>query len=745
MKKPDSDMVAVTGVVEALRYASDDDEFQVLVVAVDDGSRCTAVVRGAALRVDEQVRLFGQWKRHRSGELQLEAARVERVLPTTPEGIVRFLSSSLVPGVGETYARKIVAHFGDRTLKVLSDEPARLREVPGIGRKRSEQIAAEWARLEAVRGVLIFLQTFGISPAYASRILKRYGDRAVAVIRDDPWQLARDIRGIGFVLADRIARTFEMDEADPRRLRAALEYALHEARGEGHTFLPREELVVHTVELLRGGVADAQVEEALLQLVHEQRLALDLDVLPGRDAVYRRFTLDQEEELSARVEALARASCRLVPPGPLDWEHMEAGFTFSLSDEQRRALEVVCGASVAVLTGGPGTGKTTIVRAVVRHAQRQRCRILLAAPTGRAARRLAESTGLEARTIHRLLEYDPHLHAFTRDEVTPLDCDLVVIDESSMLDQELGAALFRALAPGTAVVLVGDADQLPPVGAGQVFADLIASAALPVANLNRVFRQGERSDIVVAAHAVRAGVMPELPEGRQADFFFIRRPDPDEALATLVELVTERMPRAFGLDPLRDIQVLVPVHRGPLGTKAVNEVLQRHLGGHGEGLTVRGTSFHAGDRVMQVRNNYELDCFNGDIGFVLRVDRQAGRMVVGFDDREVVYSREAAEELEHAWAITIHKSQGSEFPAVVMALATQHFKMLQRNLVYTGMTRARSRLVVVGNDRAFRMAVDHVSGVERFTGLAVRVRRRFGPPVSAGDGARARGQAVGQG
>lgn len=716
--------ITLEGDVESIRYQTDDREFQVIVLRHDGELRTTVVVKGAGLLIDEHIRVKGPVRRHTSGEKQVEAQTIDRLLPSSREGLVRFLSSSHIPGVGESYARRIVEHFGDDTVRVLGEAPERLREVAGIGEKRAELIAEAWASHEGIRSVMVFLQSHGISAAWANRIYRHYGQRAVAVIRENPYQLARDVRGIGFIAADNIAREAGLHPRDPRRIAAAIEHALHEARLEGHVYLPHDVLVDRCDALLRedGLAIDTQIDE----LVVAQRLVREPGGAGPGDAIYLRKKFEEEFELAQLLQELNSAQTSLPPIDEAAMAHIQRAFDFPLSSEQQEALQKVSRATVSVLTGGPGTGKTTIVKALVLHAERNKATVLLAAPTGRAAWRITESTGKVASTIHRLLEYDPREHGFQRDRVSPLEADLIIIDETSMLDQSLGRSLLRAVKPGTQLILVGDADQLPPVGAGEVFADIIRSRVVSTANLNRVFRQGERSAIVVASHHVREGRMPTPDQNPQGEFFFFRRDQPADALQTIAELVTTRIPNAFNLNATSDIQILAPTHRGDLGCTSINGLIQEKFSADQPWISIRGTRFHLGEKVMQTRNNYDLEVFNGDIGFITEINAPASTITVRFDGRSVIYKKDDLDNLDLAWAITVHKSQGSEFPAVILALATHHFKLLQRNLVYTAMTRARGLLCIVGSEKALQMAIDHISGVKRLTRLHERIARNAG-------------------
>lgn len=487
-------------------------------------------------------------------------------------------------------------------------------------------------------------------------------------------------------------------------------------------YLPERVLIANAMESLQ--VEAEAVTDALEKLIFERELVREPSVDDGSDAIFTRKAFRVEVELATQIDALLSRRPRLPSMDEHAWARVSSEFSFPLSDEQKRAVAAMCGVPVGILTGGPGTGKTTIVKALVTHAHHSGASIALAAPTGRAAQRLGEATGKEATTIHRLLEFDPHEGGFKRDEVDPLEYELIIIDEASMLDAGLARALFKAIAPGSNLVLVGDRDQLPPVGPGRVLADLIDSDCVSVASLQRVFRQGARSEIVSAAHAVKAGVVPESSTSSDGEYFMIRRQKPEELVATIETVVAERFPEAFGYDPVDDVQVLVPVHRGAVGTQELNRVLQESLGGHGAYVAFGDTRFHLGDKVMQTRNNYRLETFNGDIGRVHSLDRTKRTLSVNYDGRIVDYQREDLVDLTLAYAITVHKSQGSEFPAVVMAISTHHYKLLYRKLVYTAMTRARERLVVVGKLSALKMAIDNISAVKRYSGLAHRIRQR---------------------
>ena len=713
--------LVVEGRVARVRFGSDDGAFQVVVIASKAHGQVTAVVRDAALEPGELLSASGRVERHSTGELQLAVKELRRQLPSTEEGLVAYLGSGQISGVGPAMAERIVAAFGDDTLRVLDEEPERLAEVAGLGPKRVASIQEAWGSGQAARDVMIFLRSQGISGAYASRILEAYGQRAVAVVRADPYRLSRDIDGIGFRTADRIAQSMGVALDDLRRARAGVDHILDEAGHSGHVFAPMLTVVESASALLEAPLE--RVEEAVAQGVADGSLIEDQH--DGAPTLYRRARYDEERELARRLAAHAGSACRVPSLSEEALASIEGRLGFTLADGQRRALSHIVGAPLAVLTGGPGTGKTTIVRAVVDAVERHRLRYALAAPTGRAAQRLSESTQREASTLHRLLGFDPRTGRFTRDAREPLETDVVVCDEASMVDQRLMLALTRAMPKGAMLLLVGDNEQLPSVGAGDVLAHVIESGAANVAVLESVFRQGEHSGIVRAAHAIRAGRMEPSSADRGGDYFLVRSSSPETVAERIVTMVTERMPSAFGLDPIDDIQVLVPMHRGPVGTQALNEALQAALGVGGPHLQKGERRLHVGDKVMQRRNDYKLEVYNGDIGRIVAIDVASVSAVVRFGSRHVTYRASDLDSLELAYAITVHKSQGSEFPAVVLGLTMQHYTLLQRHLLYTGVTRAKERLVLVGDPRAFDMAVGSAPGSRRFTALADRVREAF--------------------
>lgn len=701
-------------------------------MAAERGSEITAV--GALLNIapGTPLRLRGTWEQHAQYGQQFRIASYQIRSPQTLDGIVRYLGSGVVPGIGPEFAKRIVRHFGMETLDVIQAAPERLREVEGIGAARVEKIAAAWKAQRDLHEVMVFLRGYGISAAYAARIYKRYGNRAVNVVRENPYRLAIDIWGIGFKTADAIARNLGIEITAPARLEAGIIHVLGKLAEDGHVHAPEGQLVEQAATML-------EVAAGLLPvpLAHLERSNLIVrEALGDRGTcVSLQYLWEQEHDAAGLFARLVSTPMRLVQINldtALAALQKEVGI--ALTAEQRRAVEAAVMDKCVIITGGPGVGKTTIVRAIVHLFTRLGRTVALAAPTGRAAKRLSESTGGEAVTLHRLLEFQPAINGFARGPQDPLDQHVVVIDETSMVNIALFRALLGALAPAAQLVLVGDMDQLPSVGPGAVLADLIASDAATVVRLTEIFRQAQASRIITAAHEINHGIVPELspPPGRNADrsdFYFIRRDEALRARETIVELVAKRIPEAFGFDPVTDIQVLCPIHRGDLGTIALNQALQDRLNParaeDAEQAEMRRGEhvFRVGDKVMQLRNDYDRSVFNGDIGVVRAIDDEERKMEVNFlDGRVVGYEPSDLDQLTHAYAVSVHKSQGSEYPVVILPMVTQHYMMLQRNLLYTAITRAKQMVVLIGSKRAVAMAVRNDKIAERNTSLAERLR-----------------------
>jgi len=681
------------------------------------GQRDLVAVVGhaAAVSAGEFISAAGWWTTDREHGLQFKATQVTTTQPTTLEGIEKYLGSGMIRGIGPVYARALVRAFGDAVFELIEQEPGRLREVTGIGAKRAQRIVAGWADQKAIREIMLFLHANGVGTSRAVRIFKTYGQDAIALITENPYRLARDIRGIGFRTADLVAAKLGIEKTAMIRVRAGLSFGLSEATGQGHCGLPMAELTRSTAALIE--VEPALIETALgLELQDGELMA---DTVDNEPCVFLAGLYRSEQAIAARLRALSAGG----PPWPaidtaraIPWVERRTGL--ALAPSQAEALRLAVAAKALVITGGPGVGKTTLVRSILQVLGVKGVEVALCAPTGRAAKRLAESTGLEARTIHRLLEADPKTGGFKRGEAHPLDCGLLVVDECSMVDVPLMRALLQALPDHAALLLVGDVDQLASVGPGQVLADVIGSGAIPVIRLTEVFRQAASSRIITNAHRINAGVLPELAAPDGSDFFFIDAAEPEDAARKLLTVVRDRVPARFGLDPVRDIQVLCPMNRGSLGARTLNIELQRALNPPGPERVERfGWTFCPGDKVMQVANDYERDVFNGDLGIVTGIDPEEGALTVDFDGRAVEYGFGELDELVLAYATTIHKAQGSEYPAVVIPLATQHYAMLARNLLYTGVTRGKRLVVIVGSRKALAMAVRNGGARRRWSKL----------------------------
>ncbi|MBK1660317.1 ATP-dependent RecD-like DNA helicase [Paracraurococcus ruber] len=707
----------LAGLVERVTFHNAENGFCVLrVKARGRRDLVTVVGHAATIAAGEWVNAGGEWVNDREHGQQFRARFLRTSAPTTAEGMRRYLASGMIRGIGPAYAGKLVGAFGEAVFEVIEASPERLREVPGIGPVRAGRIVAAWAEQKMVREIMVFLHQHGVGTSRAVRIFRTYGAEAIRVMTDNPYRLARDIRGIGFRTADAIAERLGIARDALIRVRAGISYALSEATNEGHCGLPRAELVA-----LAGKLLEVPAELIGMALAFElAEGSVVADTVADADCVFLAGLHRAERAIADRLLALRRGA---PPWGEIEAERalpwVAARIGLELAPSQAEAVRMALTAKVLVITGGPGVGKTTIVRAILRILAAKGVRMLLAAPTGRAAKRLAEATGLEARTLHRLLEADPAKGGFRRDADTPLDCDLVVVDETSMVDVPLANALLRAVPDGAALLVVGDVDQLPSVGPGQVLADLIGSGALPVVRLTEVFRQAAASRIVVNAHRINRGQMPELERAApESDFHFVPAADPETAVQRIVELVGTRIPRRYGLDPIRDIQVLCPMQRGGVGARSLNIALQAALNPASESRVERfGWTYAPGDKVMQLDNDYEREVFNGDVGLVEAVDLEAGEVAVTFDGRTVSYGLGELDALAPAYAVTIHKSQGSEYPAVVIPVLTQHYAMLQRNLLYTGVTRGKRLVVLVGQPRAVAIAVRGVAGRRRWSKL----------------------------
>ncbi len=717
-----SDREVLAGLVERVTYQNAENGFCVIrVKARSHRDLVTVVGHAAIVSAGEWITASGEWVNDRTHGQQFKAQFLKISEPTSVEGIEKYLASGMIRGIGPAYAKKLSRAFGEKVFDVIETQADRLREVEGIGPVRAGRIVAAWAEQKAVREIMVFLHSHGVGTARAVRIYKTYGADAIQVMTENPYRLARDIRGIGFKTADAIAMKLGIEKTAMVRVRAGISYALTEAMDGGHCGLPTDELV--------------PLGEKLVEVAQELiRTALDLELQEGT------VIADRVGEMPCvflaglhRAErTIANRLMRLME-GALPWPWIEPGkalpwvekrIGLALAESQTAAIRLALMSKVLVMTGGPGVGKTTTVNAILQILAAKGVRLLLCAPTGRAAKRMTETTGFEAKTIHRLLEVDPKGGGFKRGDDNPLDCDLLVVDETSMVDVLLMQALMKAVPDKAALLLVGDIDQLPSVGPGQVLADVISSGAVPVVRLTEVFRQAAQSRIITNAHRINQGSIPDLsaPEA-ESDFYFVQADDPESAVGRIIELVKSRIPRRFGLDPIRDIQVLCPMNRGGVGARSLNIELQAALNPAGDRKVERfGWTFAPGDKVMQIENDYDKEVYNGDIGFVTEVEPDEGELTARFDGRAITYGFGELDTLVPAYAATIHKSQGSEYPAVVIPVMAQHYAMLQRNLLYTGVTRGKRLVVLVGQKKAVAIAVRNVSGRRRWSKLGEWLR-----------------------
>lgn len=713
--------VEFKGQIKRIVFVNPANGYTVARVMVEDRERPETVVGIMPSLVEgDLVRLVGERIVDRKFGPQIRADMVQPTLPTSLEGTRRYLASGAVKGIGIKTAESLLEAFGEELLVVLEEAPERLSEVPGIGEKKAAAIAAAWKEKVASRRLLVSLYGLGVGNALAGRLLGQYGAQAYRVVQDDPFRLAREVRGVGFLTADRLAQSMGIERNDPRRIQAGVVYYLDAQANEGHCFMPEDVLVEQTAGFL--DVDIMEVESAVRVLRDEG--ALRIESRYGDDALYLPRLYNAEVDC-------ANAVARLLSEGTSRGEDrlrkaLQAGIgalRIDLTGEQVEAVWFALKEHCSIITGGPGTGKTTVIKALLASFRFLHEEVALCAPTGRAAKRMTETTGMEARTIHRLLEFNPSSGNFARDEHNPIEATAVIVDEVSMIDVELMGALLGALAPGTRLVLVGDKDQLESVGPGAVLRDLIASEKLPCSRFTQIHRQAEESLIVVNSHRVLSGqrLVRQAPGQRAPDFFFMERESPEACLETIKTLIRERIPRKFGLDPVRDVQLITPMYKGLLGAQNLNAMLQETLNPHGQETSKGDRIFRTGDRVMQIRNNYNKDTFNGDVGFVSGTS--GGILSVRMSDgRTVTYDDSDMDELTLAYAVTIHKAQGSEYPAVVIAMHTQHFVMLRRNLLYTGMTRGKKLVVVVGSQRAVAQAVRNDQTHRRYTRLAERIR-----------------------
>jgi len=717
-------LITVDGEIARVTFENDETGFRVLRVGVEGKTQPeTWVGVFPATPVGTRVRATGRYERDpRHGE-QLKVETLITLAPATLGGLERYLGSGMIPGIGPVYAKRIVEAFGMETLEILDKDPNRIAEVSGIGPRRADAIAKAWEKHRAIGAIMIFLQGHGVSPTLATRIYKQLGPKAIEIVSRSPYRLAFDIWGVGFKTADRIAQSIGIDRNAPERAQAGLVQTLHDLVGRGHVYAERGELVQAAATMLERD--PKPVDEALDTLVKNKRVQLE-ELKYGETAIYPFDLYDAEVRLAKRLRqilasdglgqsALAGGAGRAI-------QGFEERSKVELAPAQRDAVEQAAQHKVLVITGGPGVGKTTIVRAILTLYTEARIPVRLAAPTGRAAKRMSEATGREAVTLHRLLEFDPKQRAFTRRKGRPIECGAVIVDETSMLDLPLADALAEALPDHARLILVGDVDQLPSVGPGAVLRDIISSGEVPTVRLTQIFRQAEGSLIVKNAHRIHDGIPPESASGPEGEFYVIERTGPEAAADTILHMITERIPKRFGLDPKADVQVLTPMHKGEAGAIALNQRLQQALNPTGASVSKGTRTLRVGDKVMQLKNDYDKEVFNGDVGFISEVDLTERKLVVRFDDREVPYEEGELDELTLAYATSIHKSQGSEYKAVIVPLLTQHFVMLSRNLIYTAVTRGKKLVVLIADPRAVALALAETRKEERRTYLAERLK-----------------------
>ena len=712
-------MDTITGHIERITFHNQENGWTVARLQERGKTDLTTIVGTlSSVQIGETLRCHGFWKNDPQFGFQFIVKDYEVTQPATLQGIQKYLSSGMIRGIGEHFAGQIVSRYGEQTLDVIDQTPDLLMEIDGIGPKRLARIKDGWNEQKAIREVMTFLMGHGISPTYAQKVFKTYGSDSIRTIRDNPYQLARDIWGIGFKTADATAQKLGIAKDSQQRIDAGIEYTLNELSNDGHTCFPVDKFLETAHQLLE---VDANLVAARLAAMEtEERIVtapLPIDNAPVACIWLKLFHVC-ELGIAAELRRLTEGNSPLRtinPDAAISWA--SSNLNIRLADNQQKAVASSLSEKVHIITGGPGTGKSTITKVILQITRNLTSSILLAAPTGRAAKRLSEITGLKAATIHSLLEYDFSIGGFRRNKDNPLDCDLLIADEASMIDTVLMFNLLKAIPSRARLILVGDVDQLPSVGAGNVLEDLIKSGKIPVTRLTDIFRQAASSKIIVNAHRINQGIFPDLSNDKNGDFFFMEEEDPDKLTELIVNLVDSRLPKAYGFDSFDDIQVLAPMNRGVIGNRTLNEVLQKKLNPSYEPLLKMGRTFHEDDKVMQVRNNYDKDVYNGDVGRIRKIDRQEQELIVNFDGRDVAYDFADLDQLSLAYAVSIHKYQGSECPCVVLPLVMSHYTMLYRNLLYTGITRGKKLVVVAGSKKAIAMAVKNNQAMQRYTGL----------------------------
>ena len=717
------------GQIERITYTNEENGFTIARVKVY-GQRDLVTVVGDLIdpRPGEILEMKGEWANHPKYGEQFKIVNYKTSVPATVYGIQKYLGSGLIKGIGPVMARRIVKKFGKKTLDIIEDDIKKLAEVDGIGKMRIEMVRQAWEDQKEIREVMLFLQSHGVSSGYAAKIFKQYGNHSIKVVKDNPYRLSTDIFGIGFVTADSIAEKLGFARNSELRAEAGILYVLHQLSDDGHVFYPYEPLVEKCQEILH--VDREVIIKALGAIAVDKRIVIEdmndevEEFRENNKSVYLAKFHVCETNIAARMKTLVntpKAIREINSEKAIEW--VQKQLSISLAEKQAEAIKCAIENKVTVITGGPGTGKTTIINAVLKILSKIKIEIMLAAPTGRAAKRMSETARHEAKTIHRMLEYSLQKGGFQKNEETPLDCDLLIVDEASMIDTILMHYLLKAIPPTATFILVGDVNQLPSVGAGNVLRDIIASGVVPVVELNVIFRQAKESLIVVNAHKINSGLLPSIkPAGTKDDFYFIEQEDPEVVLKIILELIKERIPSRFGFDPMEQIQVLTPMHRGTVGSGNLNMELQNMLNPGKDGIVRGNRNFRVNDKVMQIKNNYDKEVFNGDIGRIKKIDSENQQAIISFDGFDTIYDFTDLDEIVLAYAISVHKSQGSEYPAVIIPILTQHFILLQRNLIYTAVTRGKRLVVMVGSKKALAMAVKNARTRRRYTRLSERIR-----------------------
>lgn len=718
-------MATIHGLLETIIYHDEESNFVVAKLQEKEKRGLTTIVGNlAGINPGESLKLTGRWVLNKRFGEQFRVDNYEITIPATVHGIRKYLSSGLIKGIGPVMSERIVKKFGLRTLQVIEKTPGKLSDVEGIGPKRIALIRRAWEEHKEIKEIMIFLQGHGVSAAYSAKIYKRYGNQSIEVVRENPYRLAHDIHGIGFITADKIAQNLGIDPNSLIRAKAGMIYVLNQLSEDGHVYYPESNLVHKAGEILN--VDEEIIIHAVTELCKEKELFLeDLDPEENLRAVYLAPFYVAETGIAQRLMNLKESPSNIRPIHPekaIEW--VQQKLKIELAQSQKEAILLAASSKVLIITGGPGTGKTTIIMAILRIFQQLKLKVLLAAPTGRAAKRMNEATGWEAKTIHRLLEYSPQRGTFKKDQDDPLEADVVIIDETSMVDTLLMYYLLKAVPPHAHLILVGDVDQLPSVGPGNVLRDIIHSNSFTVVRLTEIFRQAQESMIVVNAHKVNQGQFPvlkEIEKGEKADFQFIQEEDPQKILQTILDLCSKKIPRHFRFHPVRHIQVLTPMHKGTIGVTNLNIELQKKLNPDPPSIAHGSRNFRLGDKVMQIVNNYDKEVFNGDIGWISKIDQEDREVTIDFEGRLVPYDYSDLDQVVLAYAISVHKSQGSEYPVVILPVMTQHYLLLQRNLIYTGITRAKKLVMMIGTKKALAIAIGNNKPQRRYTRLLERL------------------------